>query len=52
VGRPWLSRYFIFIIIIQHNDAVSGGHGGNQSPRREEVLGNSEFLLEGDGVSD
>lgn len=32
MGGPWLSSCFIFIIIIQHNDAVSGGHGGSNPP--------------------
>lgn len=32
MGGPWLSSCFIFVIIIQHDDAVNGGHGGSNPP--------------------
>ena len=32
MGGPWQSSCFIFVIIIQHDDAVSGGHGGSNPP--------------------
>lgn len=33
---PWLSG-FVVVIIIQHDDAVSGGHGGSNPPEGESV---------------
>lgn len=47
MGGPRLCSCFILVVIIQHNDTVSGGHGGSNPPKGGRV--GKVRVLEGKG---